>query len=80
MNWKIQIYKNEWKLMQVFPTDGKQSIRLSLEKNKDKKFRNGNSNYTTMSNPMKMKEERDRSCETQYKTIIPIFLLNGIIG
>lgn len=59
MNWKIQLYKNEWKLMQVFPTDGKQSIRLSLEKNKDKKFRNRNSNYKTMSNPMKMKEERD---------------------
>lgn len=45
--------------MQVFFTDGKQPIKLSLEKNKGKKLRNRNSNYTAMSNPVKKKEERD---------------------
>lgn len=58
MNYKIEIYKKEWKIMQVFLTDEKLSIRLNLEKN-DRKLKNRNSNYTIMSNPMKKKQERD---------------------
>lgn len=59
MNYKIEIYKNEWKIMLVFLKDEKLSIRVRLEKNKDRKLRNRHSNYTITSNPIKKKEEGD---------------------
>ena len=59
MNYKIEIYKNEWKIMLVFLKDEKLSIRVRLEKNKDRKLRNRHSNYTITSNPIKKKAEGD---------------------